>query len=427
MTDLRTRLPFVALGLTLLMTSPLAARDQKTVFHGLPVDPDTGLKSDSKTPPVTFERLWIFTGFTSPLAGDPVSTTPDVVATDRAGEVVRIDTATGTALWTTPLGEEVTVGPAVDFGTIYQGTAGGAVVSIAVDGGAILWRAAVGGAPLAPPVAMDGLMYVVTDTPELVVLAPRDGSIVSRAPLTGRPLPPAAGNGRVVVGTEAGIVTAFERATLALEWQRDLHHPVTSPPTLAGKRVLVGTEDRAVWCLRVKSGRTSWRQRTASIVTARPRALGGLLYIPCWDNDVYVLQESNGHLLGRARLEHRLNSEVASQPAHLFVTPFTEGTVVALELPYLGVAGRHELGVPGEWFTTAPVAAAGGITVGWGRETGHLMALKIAPAPEPAKKPAAAAEAASTKPAAPPAAVPDLPVVPPPVDLPAAEPVPPPL
>ena len=379
----------VALGLALWLTSPLAARDQKTVFHGLPVDPDTGFKRGAPTPQVVFERAWIFTGFTSPLAGDPVSTMPDVVATDRAGQVVRIDAATGVAVWTAQLGEAAAIGPAVDFGTIYQGTVSGTVVSIAVEDGAIHWRIAIGGAPLAPPVAMDGLIYVVTDAPELVVVAPRDGDIVSRAPLPGRPLPPVAGRGRVVVATDRGIVTSFERATLTLEWQRDLRHPVTSPPTLAGNRILVGTAERAVWSLRAGSGRTSWRQRMGSIVTARPRVLGGLLYIPCWDNDVYVLRESNGHLLGRARLDHRLNSEVTSQPAHLFVAPFTEGTVVALALPFLGVAGRHELGVPGEWFTTAPVSAARGIAVGWGRDTGHLMGLKVSPAPEPAKTPAA--------------------------------------
>jgi len=389
MTALHTRNALVALGIALCLASPLAAREQKTVFHGMPVEPDTGLKRDAKITPVNFERIWVFAGFTSPLAGDPVSTTPDVAATDRSGQVVRIDAGTGTAVWTVELGEAAAVGPAIDFGTIYQGTVSGTVVSIAVEDGTVHWRVAIGGAPLAPPVAMDGLIYVVTDAPELVVLAPRDGAIVSRAPLPGRPLPPVAGRGRVVVGTDRGIVTSFERATLAVDWQRDLRHPVTSPPTLAGKRIFVGTADRAVWSLRAGSGRTSWRQRTGSIVTVRPRALGGLLYIPCWDNDVYVLQEHNGHLLGRARLDHRLNTEVTSQPEHLFVAPFTEGIVVALALPYLGVAGRHELGVPGEWFSTAPVSAAGGITVGWGRDTGHLMALRVSPAPQSAKTPAA--------------------------------------
>jgi outer membrane protein assembly factor BamB len=164
--------------------------------------------------------------------------------------------------------------------------------------------------------------------------------------------------------------------------------------------VLVGAADRAVWSLRARSGGISWRQRTGSIVTARTRAIGGLLYVPCWDNDVYVLRERNGHLLGRVRLDHRLNAEVAWQFEHLFVAPYTEGSLVALALPYLGTAGKHDLGVPGEWFTTAPVPAAGGIAVGWGRDSGHLLALRVGPAKEPeAAPPSSPAEAPPPGPA----------------------------
>ena len=383
MTHPRARHVLAALALAVWVASPLSARGQKTVFHGMPVEPETGLQRGTPTPSVAFERAWLFAGFTAPLAGDPVSTPPHVAATDRSGQVVLIDAGTGAAIWTVALGETADIGPAVDGATIYQGTVPGTMAAIAVEGGAVLWRAAIGGAPLAPPVAADGRLFVVTETPELVAIEPRDGAILGRAPLPGRPLPPAAAGGRVVVGTDHGIVVSFDGATLAVGWRRDLHHPVTSPPTPAGRRVLVGTADRAVWSLRARSGRTSWRQRTGSIVTARPRAIGGLLYVSCWDNDVYVLRERNGHLLGRARLDHRLSDEVAWQFEHLFVTPYTEGSLVALALPYLGVAGRHDLGVPGEWFTTAPVSAAGGIAVGWGRDTGHLLALKVGPAPEP--------------------------------------------
>jgi outer membrane protein assembly factor BamB len=404
-----------ALAIAACAATPLLARNQKSVFHGLAVEPESGMENRTKTPQIGFERSWSFAGFVAPLAGDPVAVPPYLAATDRSGQVVLLDEGTGAAAWSVPLGEAAALGPAVDDGVVYQGTVPGTLAAIAVEGGAVRWRSALGGAPLAPPLSIGGRLYVVTDTPEILAVDPSDGTVLGRETLPGRPLPPATDEDRIVVGTGSGSILSFDPATLAVEWQRELGQAVTSPPIISGKRVFVGSADRAIRSLRTRSGHVTWRQRTGSIVTARARAIGGLLYVPCWDNDVYVLREHNGHLLGRARLEHRLTGEVAWQFEHLFVAPFTEGSVVALALPYLGTAGKHELGVPGEWFTTAPVPAAGGIAVGWGRDSGHLLALKIGPPPEapaaekkePAGKVSGTGDHAGKEPAGTPAAAPD--------------------
>src|SRR5262245_18268558 len=429
----------VALALAACAVSPLRARNQRTVFHGLPVEPESGMENRTKTPPIAFERSWSFAGFAAPLAGDPVPVPPYIAATDRSGQVVLVDDATGAAAWSVPLGEAAAIGPAVDDGVVYQGTAPGTLAAIAVEGGAVRWRAALGGAPLAPPLSAGGRLYVVTGTPEIFAIDPSDGVVLGRVSLPGRPLPPATDEERIIVGTDSGAMLSFDPDTLAVEWRRELGHAVTSPPVITGKRVLVGAADRAIWSLRTRSGRVSWHQRTGSIVTARTRAIGGLLYVPCWDNDVYVLREHNGHLIGRVRLDHRLTGEVAWQFEHLFVAPFTEGSVVALALPYLGTAGKHDLGVPGEWFTTAPVPAAGGIALGWGRDSGHLLALKIGPgeeAPaantkEPAAKASETGEPAGPSPAGAPPAAPtepaqtSAPAPAPPTTAPEAPPPPP--
>ena len=412
----------VSVALALCAASTLFARNQKTVFHGLPVEPESVMEHGPKTPPIAFERLWSFAGFAAPLAGDPVPVPPYLAATDRSGQVVLVGDASGTAAWTVPLGEAAAIGPAVEDGVVYQGTVPGSLAAIAVEGGALRWRAALGGAPLAPPLAAGGRLWVVTEAPEIVAIDPSDGAVLGRVVLPGRPLPPAVDEERVVVGTDSGVILSFDPATLAVEWRRELQHAVTSPPVIAGKRILVGAADRAIYCLRARSGRVSWRQRTGSIVTARTRVIGGLAYVPCWDNDLYVLREHNGHLIGRVRMDHRLTGEVAWQFEHLFVAPFTEGSVVALALPYLGTAGRHDLGVPGEWFTTAPVPAGDGIAVGWGRDSGHLMAIRVGPGPAVPEAGAKEQPGTATEPVKPPE--PEAPAAAPP-QAPPPEPPPP--
>jgi hypothetical protein len=377
--------------LTLLApTAALRARDQKTVFHGLPVEPDTGFLRPRDVKTIALDPTWMFEGFAAPLAGDPAEAGMNVVASDQSGRIVSIDIVTGTAVWTAELGEALPIGPAVVSDLILQGTTNGLLVALGAADGRERWRTTLGAAPAALPILERGRLLVVTLTPELASIGLADGRVLSRLPLPGVPFAPALGPDGVVIGTASGQLIATGGEPLEMQWSRDLGHAITGPVLVDRKHVLVATEDRALWSLRGGSGRTSWKQRVGSRVTVRPRVVGELLYVACWDNDFYVLGRKNGHILGRARLGHRLSGETTLLGEHLFVAPATEASVVALELPYLGVAGKSELGAPGEWFTTAPVAAAAlpGVTVGWGRTTGRLLALKVV---DPPASPAPAA------------------------------------
>ncbi len=389
--------PLAALFLVALLAPAAAirARDQKTVFHGLPVEPDTGFLRPRDVRTIALDPAWMYEGFTAPLAGDSVEAGMQVVAADRSGRIVSIDIVTGSAIWTAELGEALPIGPAVASDLILQGTTNGLLVALAAADGRERWRTTLGAPPAALPMVQAGRLLVVTLAPELASIDLADGHVLSRMPLPGAPFAPAPGPEGVVIGTAPGQVIAAGGEPLAIQWSRDLGHPITGPALVDGKHVLVATEDRALWSLRGGSGRTSWKQRVGSRVTARPRVVGDLLYVACWDNDFYVLGRKNGHILGRARLGHRLSGETTLLGEHLFVAPSTEASIVALELPYLGVAGKSDLGSPGEWFTTAPVAAAAlpGVTVGWGRTTGRLLALKVVDAPEP---PAPAVDSTAT-------------------------------
>src|SRR5262249_34657782 len=97
-----------------------------------------------------------------------------------------------------------------------------------------------------------------------------------------------------------------------------------------------------------------------SIATAGIMSAGDYLYMQCWDDDIYVVRRRSGHLAARVHLDHRLSLDAARAREYLYVAPFTEGSVVALSLPGLTLAGRFNLDAPGGWVTTPPVRAGGG-------------------------------------------------------------------
>ena len=356
------------------------ARQVKSVFHGLSTEPESGLRPGAAAEPIALAPIWTFDGFDAPLAGDPAAAETTIVAADRAGQLAALDPAGSPAAWRVDLREPLSIGPAVVGGTILQATSSGVLLALDVRSGQPIWRSSVGAAPIAPPLPAGARLLLATEAPELIALRPEDGVVLGRRPLPGRPVAPVVEGDVVIVGTEHGMVLAIDTSTLEVRWRRYLRHAVTAPPLVHDGKVYVALADRTLHCLRFKSGRKLWRQRTGSITGARLLARDGLLYVLCYDNDIYLLKPRNGHLVGRVRLDHRLILDGVATDTHLFVAPFTEGTVLGLTFPALAIAGRFRLEAKGDWFTTRPVVMAGPrLAVGYGRDAGRIVFLSIGP------------------------------------------------
>jgi outer membrane protein assembly factor BamB len=353
------------------------ARDPKSVFHGLGTQPEEDLKP-GQADPILLTPAWTYDGFTAPLAGDAVGSPMRLVAADRAGAVVALDVDAGLPVWRVPLQTPLAIGPALIEGVVYQATSGGILHALAVADGTEIWQAPTWGAAIAPPQLVAGNLIVVTDAPALIALDPSDGKEVGRLALPGRPLPPAADDTAIVIGTDHGMVLAVDPYTYSVRWRRYVRHAITAPPLLLESRVYVAAADHSLHCLRRSSGTIRWTQRTGSTVTAHMLALDPFLYVLCFDNDIYIVRLGNGHLTARVRMEHRLSQDAVVRGQHLYLAPYTEGTVIGLALPALGKAGRFALDARGEWFTTRPVVAGDQVAVGYGREAGRIVGLAVA-------------------------------------------------
>ncbi|HYV19216.1 MAG TPA: PQQ-binding-like beta-propeller repeat protein [Verrucomicrobiae bacterium] len=434
--SLRDRILPAAAVLALVMGAmPAAARDSKSVFTGLPIDPEIAAKPLKPDKPIRFEPAWSFAGFTAPLAGDLAASDALLAGTDVAGHLVVLDPKSGTERWHVDLEDAASTGPTVAGEAILQATSGGKLRAFAASDGRALWSADLGGLPAGPAVLLWGSVLQTTRTPEVVSIDARDGRVTGRLALESIPMPPEEARPKhalaAVIAAEGGQVRLVDPATLKVHWRRDIGQAITSPPLVTRDRIYLGAGDRSIRSLKLSSGRQKWSQRVGSRVSARLVARGEFLYALCYDTDIYLLVAHNGHLAGRAHLDHRLAQDAAEGEGRLFVAPYTAAALVGLEFPRLAVAGRYELNEHGEWFTTAPTWAADRVTLGWGRETGHLVALNIVDAPpaekEPSKpgpdKPGATtpssgtpgtiAPGAAAPGTAPPDTIPEPPIVPP--------------
>ena len=355
-----------------------AVRPQRTVFHSQPVEWNPDLDEDHKPPSLVFQPSWTWSGFKSPLAGDSVLCAGSIVAASRDGEIVAIVPATGAIRWKASLAQPLNTGPATDGTLVFQASDRGRLIAFQGSDGRPAWSVDLPGKTVVPVRVVGGRILVGTIDGVLLSIDAQSGRIAASQMLPGRPstgAEPAPGS--ILIGTDHGFVLALDETTLETRWKHVAGPAVTSPPLFHDGRVYFAAADRTVRCLRFKSGRQKWRARTGAVSTARPIALGPYLYVLCYDNDIYVLNARNGHQLTRVRLGHRLDSDPLMTEDHLVVVPFTEASVVGLALPRLQTVGRYALDAPGEWFTTSPLRVDDQIAVGYGRNEGRILALKI--------------------------------------------------
>jgi outer membrane protein assembly factor BamB len=361
-------------------SSPAAEPRTKSIFRSQPTEwnPELG---EAPAMPIVFRPAWTFSGFVAPLAGDPAMADGRLAAAAADGVVALLDAADGRTLWMTDLREPIATGPAIDGGLLLVATVAGRLQAMDPADGTPRWTADLGSPATAPPRSAGGCLLVTTAAPALVAIEPGTGAVLGRLGLPGRASAAAEpAGGDAIVGTDHGMVLRVVPRTLEVVWRRYLRLPVTGPPLIRDDRLYIAA-GHTLRVLRLRDGKPRWTARASARIAARPFTSGPYIYFQCFDNDIYVLKAGNGHLMARVRLAHRLNAEPLPIATHVLVAPATEGSLIGLSLPALQQAGRFDLGLPGEWFTTAPVGAADRLAVGYGRNEARILALVVEPAP----------------------------------------------
>ncbi|HMA31833.1 MAG TPA: outer membrane protein assembly factor BamB [Casimicrobiaceae bacterium] len=142
----------------------------------------------------------------------------------------------------------------------------------------IVWQANVGkaGSGIAPAITTDAV-YAAASDGSLTRIDPASGHVVWRVN-AGHPLSagPGADTQIVVVGTDQGLVLAFDAQGKAL-WTAQVSSMVTAPPLVSDKVVIVFSGDGRIYGLAAADGKTLWVDpRTLPSLTVR-NAAGGVV------------------------------------------------------------------------------------------------------------------------------------------------------
>src|SRR6266571_4915648 len=168
----RRRASLAALLAVAAMAWPVtagAARPQRTVFLSQPSDWAPQVDDDHKPPSLSFQAAWTWSGFKSPLAGDPLACAGSIVAASRDGEIAALEPIKGEARWVAALAEPLIQGPASDGTRLFVATSRGRLHALNGSDGASLWTTDLPAEPVVAPRVLGARVLIGT----------ADGSLLS--------------------------------------------------------------------------------------------------------------------------------------------------------------------------------------------------------------------------------------------------------
>ena len=204
----------------------------------------------------------------------------------------------------------------VSDGVVYVGTRQGEVLALdAKELGEVKWRfspevkSGEGGA-FGTPVVGSELVYVATKgdndgkNGRLYALRKDRESSSNVQPTRGEWLKglergivggPALGEGLALVGSDDGILYAFDAKTGTREWTFPTGGAIWSPPTVAEGVVYFGSVDKHVYAVSLaaelgQAQRLLWKYKTGGAVVAKPLLLDGMVIVGSFDRKLYALK-----------------------------------------------------------------------------------------------------------------------------------------
>jgi outer membrane protein assembly factor BamB len=94
-----------------------------------------------------------------------------------------------------------------------------------------------------------------------------------------------------------GRVFALNASNGAVRWWRPLPSPSESSPMIDNGRLFFGSQSGLVYALKANNGRVLWTYKAAAAVKASPTLSGGVLYFGDYSGHVQAISQSTGHRL----------------------------------------------------------------------------------------------------------------------------------
>ncbi len=251
-----------------------------------------------------------------------------VVGDDR-GRVARLNVDDRAVAWESELSGPVEGGLIVEQGVVYAGTSDGAVTALALDDGRPLWEVRLQSA-VTSRVALHG---------DQVIFGGSDGKIHLVSAISGEPVGAAkCGTSSVtqVAAVEGLRVATCGRDIVAVGpngkgvWKANAKSIISGGIAIANGRVFIGTEDGLVLAFDQSSGDEVWRHQTKAAVIGPMAASGSAVYAADHNGVVHAISSESGDELFVFRAESRTLGGVVASDGRLYFGD-VDGNLYAIE------------------------------------------------------------------------------------------------
>ncbi len=146
-----------------------------------------------------------------------------------------------------------------------------------------------------PPSYCSGILYVNTFGGRTVALDAHNGHLIWQRFGGRKPSTPAIAGPRLLVSSDDGDVTAYNRFNGQLLWRLKLRDRVESSPVAIGRVVYFGAADGRLFAVYVRTGRVKWAYDTGGRVNSSPSVFGNRIFITTYAGSIFCLRTSDGH------------------------------------------------------------------------------------------------------------------------------------
>ncbi len=236
-----------------------------------------------------------------------------VVGADYEGNVFCLETADGKRIWNYRSGARIVSSPVIRNKIVIVSTMDGRIISLDLESGKRNWSQKIG----------DQVWATSSVGKDYIVAATTDGSLV-RMTIDGRIVWRVAPGGSihssplclekedlVVVGTGDRYLIGYSLSRGMLMWRYGAGSEVRSAPVTSGGRIVAGTEDGILIAMD-NNGQLLWKKDLGGAIRSKPLILGEMIAVTSYSSKLSILSLSDGSVAA----EYRADAPIYSSPAY---------------------------------------------------------------------------------------------------------------
>jgi len=208
-----------------------------------------------------------------------------IVAADVFGAVRAYESKTGADVWSTSIGERISVQSALlltDPTSVFVADDSGVATLLSLDTGAIKWQTQLDGPAYEGSSALGNLIVVPTTRGSVQVLDLNSGEVRWSFKTDSKSVRfggTAIAEDLVVVGASDATVRAFDPESGLLKWETSFPDVVSAAPLITQSHVFVGTLGQELFALNRFTGEIEWQTKMRGRIKSSMAVVGGGLLV----------------------------------------------------------------------------------------------------------------------------------------------------